>query len=897
MSTLLPYIIIGVAIGSVYGLAGVGLVLTFKTSGIFNFAHGALATIAAYVFYALWVQAGLPWPVGAIIAVFVLGPLLGIIFESFARGLSRTTIVWGVVATIGVLLSVEAVCTLIYGTVVRQYPHFLSVSTFQLFGTAVTYEQLITFLISLGATAGLYLFFRMARMGKAMRAVVDDPNLLDLSGTSPARVRRLAWIIGCTFAMISGLLLAPSVGLSASALTLLVVEAFGAAAIGGFSSLPLTWVGGLVIGIAESIITKYVSTTSIWGGLPATLPFIILFLVLLLYPRRQLVSRQVALVRRPLAWKLPNKVQVPLGVAVLVFLIFVPQFAGFHLGSWTIFLAYVILFLSLSLLVRTSGQVSLCQMGFAAIGVVAFSKLTLSAGIPWLPALLLSGLVAVPIGALLAIPAIRLSTLYLALATFGFGLVLSDMFYQSSLMFTVTATGIAVPMPHLSWLSVDSPKGFYYVTLAALVIVAIVVVALVRGRLGRILRGMAESPTALASSGTSINVTRVLVFCISAYLAAIAGAFIGMTLQTVNGQSFDPFLSLTLLAVIMIITGGEPWNALIAAAGLALIPAYVSSATTPTYLQCLFGVGAVLAALGLQQGLPLAWRAAMDRKLVKRRALDPAAVAEAPAVRSAPFGIEVTKLTVRFGGLVAVNGLTLTAGPGRITGLIGPNGAGKTTVFNATSALVRPAAGRLLFDGKDVTRLGSAARARRGLGRTFQQMELYDSLTVAQNVELGREASMAGAGVVSHLVGHPKDHIRIEAATIEALELCGIDGLAEQQVGSLSTGQRRLVELARCVAGPFGFLLLDEPSSGLDREETRRFGEILERIVSERGTGILLVEHDMALVMSVCEEIFVMDFGNLIFSGTPEEVRRNASVQAAYLGTESDLLPEPEPVE
>ena len=140
----------------------------------------------------------------------MLGPLLGLIFESFARGLSRTTLVWGIVATVGVLLSVEAACTLFYGNVVREYPNFLPTSTFGLFGAQVTYEELITFLISLGATGGLYLFFRTARTGKAMRAVVDDPNLLDLAGTSPARVRRLAWVIGCTFAMISGLLLAPA---------------------------------------------------------------------------------------------------------------------------------------------------------------------------------------------------------------------------------------------------------------------------------------------------------------------------------------------------------------------------------------------------------------------------------------------------------------------------------------------------------------------------------------------------------------------------------------------------------------------------------------------------------------------------------------------------------------
>jgi ABC-type branched-subunit amino acid transport system ATPase component len=156
---------------------------------------------------------------------------------------------------------------------------------------------------------------------------------------------------------------------------------------------------------------------------------------------------------------------------------------------------------------------------------------------------------------------------------------------------------------------------------------------------------------------------------------------------------------------------------------------------------------------------------------------------------------------------------------------------------------------------------------------------------------------MAGAGVRSQLVPRRHDRARVTAAETEALALCGISSLAGSQAGALSTGQRRLVELARCVAGPFGFLLLDEPSSGLDRAETEQFGRILRHIVAERGTGILLVEHDMSLVMTVCEEIYVMDFGNLIFSGTPEEVRVSPAVRAAYLGTEGAYLEEPQPVE
>jgi ABC-type branched-subunit amino acid transport system ATPase component len=253
-------------------------------------------------------------------------------------------------------------------------------------------------------------------------------------------------------------------------------------------------------------------------------------------------------------------------------------------------------------------------------------------------------------------------------------------------------------------------------------------------------------------------------------------------------------------------------------------------------------------------------------------------------VHVAPGVLEIDSIQVRFGGLVAVDKLSLTAPTGRITGLIGPNGAGKTTTFNACSGLVRPAAGRVLLDGRAITRRSPSSRARMGIGRTFQQMELFDALSVRENVALGYEASLAGANPLSQVISKPADTRRATAAMTEALSLCGIEEIADTLAGSLSTGQRRLVELARCLTGPYRILLLDEPSSGLDHHESERFGKILQRVVAERGVGILLVEHDMTLVMTICDHIYVMDFGVQIFEGSPPEVVSSAAVQAAYLG-------------
>ncbi len=250
-------------------------------------------------------------------------------------------------------------------------------------------------------------------------------------------------------------------------------------------------------------------------------------------------------------------------------------------------------------------------------------------------------------------------------------------------------------------------------------------------------------------------------------------------------------------------------------------------------------------------------------------------------------GLVAEDLVVRYGGHVAVNKMTLAAPRGRITGLIGPNGAGKTTTFNACTGLLRPTSGRVKLFGEDVTGWSPQHRARAGLGRTFQRMELFDSLPVVENVALGRECRLAGARPWRHLRGTRTDARTLRRLTERALERCGIANLAARRPADLSTGQRRLVELARCIAGGYDLMLLDEPSSGLDKTETKRFGAILRSLVADEGVGILIVEHDMALVSSICDYLHVLDFGEPIFEGTAAETLASPMVRAAYLGSEA----------
>lgn len=896
MTELLPFIVSGLATGALMGLAGSGLVLSYKTSGIFNFGYGAILTAAVYIFYWLNHDLHWNWVPAALVSVFVAGPVMGYLMEQYARRLANQRVAYKIVGTVGLILLVEGFAALRYGSEQIPLAQYLPKGTdsFEIGGVNILYGYLIVTVIACLAIIALLVLFRVTRIGLAMRAVVDSPDLLASKGTDPVQVRRFAWVLSSTLAALSGVLIAPFVGLAPVALVLLVVQAFGAAAVGAFNSIPLTFLGGLVIGVGGSVSTKYVVQVPWLSGLPDSLPFILLLVVLLVLPRRRLVTRRMQEIRPPLQWQASSPVRMSGFVIVFGLLLLPPLFAGAKLTYYTLGLTQMILFLSLGLLVRTSGQVSLCHTIFAAVGAVAFSQLAIDHHVPWLLALALAALIVVPVGALVAIPAIRLSGLFLALATFGFGIMVERLVYPQSFMFGSFASGRTIPRPSIA----EGDSEYYYLVLAFVAATALVMIALNRSRLGRMLRGMSDSPTAVSVMGLSTNLTRVIVFCISAAFAAVAGVLYGGSVNVAaSGDSyFTSFNALVLVAILAIAPfGAAPWYAIFA--GLtAIIPAYFTGPSTTNWMNVIFGISVIV--ISIQGGpvtLPPRFRPYFQSKQQKSAAMigvqqtaTPEQEVPATGIEQATgSGLRVEGLTVRFGGITAVNDLSLKVPTGRITGLIGPNGAGKTTTFNACFGMNRPSSGQIFLDDADVSAANPAARGRRGLGRTFQIVELCESLTVRENVAFGREAGMAGARIHTQLRASRHEARAVEEATTHAMELCGIAHLAGRQAGELSTGQRRLVELARCLAGPFDVLLLDEPSSGLDREETSEFAAVLARVVRERGCGVLLVEHDMSLVMSVCSYIYVLDFGELMFEGLPAEVAASPVVQAAYLGVEA----------
>jgi branched-subunit amino acid ABC-type transport system permease component len=630
MNDVLPYIVFGVTAGAIYGLSAMGLVLTYKTSGLFNFGHGAVSAAAAYVFYTLHVDENLPWPVAVLIVAGVFGPLAGLLLERMAAALADVPVTYKIAGTVGLLVGLRGLISLIYGPEAKTLAPFLPQGTvFTVDGVRVTAENCITVGVGIAAAIGLYALFRVSKLGVAMRGAVDDSMLLDMTGLDPAAVRRISWMIGGVFASVSGVLFASAQGqLDVDVLSLLVVQAFGAAAIGRFSSLPLAFVGGIGIGVVQKIVSQQTVGHQQLTGLDLNIPFLVLFVLLLVIPRGKLVEVGRSVKPRALAASRFTRRQRSTGyLGAFVLLLAVPSLVGTKQPVWNLAMAQVLLFMSLGLLVRVSGQISLCQVGFSAVGAAAFGHL-LGHGLPWPVALLLAGLIAVPVGALVAIPAIRLSGLYLALATFGFGVFLAQFFYTKDYMF-----GFGQKLQTTRPSGFQTEERYYYVLLAVAVAGAIVVAVIEGSRLGRLLRALSDSPTALVTLGLSTTVSLVLVFCLSAAMAGVSGAMYAGLFGSVGGFAFPFTSSLVALAVLTISGRATIPAAFVAPVLLYVVPAYLNGERTASAIQAAFGFSAIVAAAASQGALDRWFGARAVRHDQRRRG--PAGVPSLPGKRAA----------------------------------------------------------------------------------------------------------------------------------------------------------------------------------------------------------------------------------------------------------------------
>lgn len=596
-----PFVVIGIASGAIYSLAALGLVLTYKTSGVFNFAIGAQAAASAYVFYSLRIQAGLPWPIAALLTVLTVGLLGSLLLERVAYWLGGGTAIMQVVASVGMLVALQAGLTGAYGYATISFKAFLPTNGFQVGGVTILVSQMIVFALALATTVALTVYFRTTRLGVAMEAVVDDPSLLSLMATDPVRVRRVAWAIASSFVSMSGMLVAPILGIDVNAMLLLYVTAFGAAAAASFTSIPRTFVWSIVIGVIANVTSAELGTSSnrVVASLYNQVPFLVLVVALLVIPRRKLVARGLSTARTiPPIRSFSPRVNATGAAAAILLGALVPFLVpSYHVNQYSSGLAFTIIFASLGLLVWMSGQISLCQMAFASVGATTFAHAQ-SAGLPWAGALLVAVLAAIPVGAVVSIPSFRLSGIYLAVATFGFGLLFQNLLYTTDIMFGQFNSVRAIrPVAGGDELS---NRGYYYLTLAFAVAVAALIIAVRRSRLGKLLRAVSECPAALEAHGVDVRQTRLIVFCMSGALAALGGALVAGVTGSAGGDATGPFGFFNSLAMIAVLAfcGRRPLVSPVLAAFIFEVAKIYPPLTNSTVAEYQ-GVGFGLLALGV----------------------------------------------------------------------------------------------------------------------------------------------------------------------------------------------------------------------------------------------------------------------------------------------------------
>jgi branched-chain amino acid transport system permease protein len=599
-----------------------------------------------------------------------------------------------------------------------------------------------------------------------------------------------------------------------------------------------------------------------------------------------------------------------IGISVLaVLLVAFPFVASPTLTNVGVYaLIYSLAALGLSLLMGLAGQVSLGQAGFFAIGAYTQAVLVTRYEVGGLVASVAAVAVTMAVALLVGLPLLRLRGHYLALATLGFGIIVTVLAAESE--FLGATSGIfGVPKPEFNGRTYDSATEYFLLLVPVVLLGLLLARNVVESRIGRALGAVNDSEVAAESLGVDTFRLRVQVFVLSAAFASVAGTAFAHWLGVINPNAANFPLSVSFLLMAVLGGVGSVYGAVVGAFAVEglddglrrLIPELVPGAVGEVQLIG-FGILLTVIMIFLPGGLYQLWT--MVRRRLSESDLDrggaPAAEGTAPAPDTGPLLeregrpapgtplLEVTGLTKRFGGVTAVDGLDLTVYAGEIVALIGPNGAGKTTAFNMISGAVVPSAGTVTMAGARVDGRKPHVFARAGATRTFQNLQIFMSATVLGNVMVGRHlrsrTGLLGAALVLPARGEER---ALEASARELLDLLGLGPDADRLAVDLPFGRQRLVEVARALALEPDLLLLDEPMAGLSGAERRDLARLLRRLRSG-GMAIVLVEHDVEAVLALADRVVVLEDGVRIALGTPQEVRHDPAVVAAYLGVEPE---------
>lgn len=915
----------GIIGGFIIALVAMGIVLVYRSSRVINFAVGNLGIPATALFAIMAGKYGWPyWP--SLIAALAIGTLSGALVElAVIRRLFHAPRVIVLVATIGVAQLAQAVTLALpdfrTGTLQTQFPLPFEGEWHPGLGIDVTAAQLLILIVVPLVTIALWWLLNHTTFGDEVRASASNADLARMTGINPKLVSTAVWSIAGFLSAAAVLLTATDRGstelISIGPDTLL--RGMAAALIGGMVSLPRAALGAVLIGVGERVLSFHFTDQT---GL---VQFVLFVVVVVLVAR---VSRRVqaggeSFQFAPRADVVPERLRsiwwvrrLPQLIGVVLFVVAAVAPLTTDLSArhqvWAVILGFALCAVSVVVLTGWAGQLSLGQMAFG--GIAALTAAALARGLdgtfspiafPW--TVLVGALGACVIAVIIGIGALRVRGLLLAVSTLAFAIAAQAYLFRLE-FFTDGRSTVQIPRADLGPFELTyENRAYYYFVLVLLVVVLLVVGHLRRSGIGRMIVGVRENEQAAAAMTISPARVKLTAFAVAGFVAGLGGAVLG-AVPTTFGPAERFFLvddSLALVAMVVIGGLGSLSGAVVGALWIVGLPSFWPDNDLVPLLTSSIGLLVILLYIPGGFAQISSWARAQILAMVERR-LPPApgkAVTAPPAsltrlttlpeAATNPDGsvLATTALTVNFGGLVAVDGVDFRAQKGEVIGLIGNNGAGKSTLLNAVGAFV-PSRGTVHLLGRDVSRKKAHQRARLGLGRTFQAATLYPELSVRETVQLALEArhrtSFWGTLVCAPWSQRSERVKQAEAA--ELIDFLGLGRYAERHVAELSTGTRRIVELAAVLAVAPRVLCLDEPTAGVAQREAEAFGPLITRVQQELDATLIVVEHDLPMVMSISDRVYCMEAGRIICEGTPDEVRNDPRVVSSYLGTDERAI-------
>jgi ABC-type branched-subunit amino acid transport system ATPase component/branched-subunit amino acid ABC-type transport system permease component len=932
----------GAVTGTIFSLIAAGLVLSYSATGIFNFSYGAVAFMCAFIFYQLNTTAHWPIVPAAAMVILVVAPLLGLLLDvAVFRPLARATESAKIMATVGLLIALPALTTWINDQLVNTFsvsiPTSAELKQVQLpagvgptpkinwklpFDIPFDSNQLAVFVAAAVVAVLLWLLMRHTPLGLQMRAVVDRADLARTRGINERTTSRYAWVIGMMLAGIAGVVGAPVIGsLNSDSYVVIVFVAAAAAVLGGLRSIPLAFVGGMLLGAIENLVAGYVHVDI--SGINSAVPFVVLLVGLLLMARDRRrrggsaaeevpppdYLADLPLWRRALPW-----------TCALVFLVVYILFLAndYWVSVVATGLTLSIVFLSFVVITGLGGMVSLAQATFVLTAGLTTGVLYNRYGWAFLPALLVGVGATIVLSSVVALPALRLGGLPLALATLALAFLGDQVLFQWNWLRNADS-GWTIPRPSIGPFDMNPPhdRTFAIFLLILVGVVALVIHNLKRSAWGRAIAATRSSDIAANTSGVSVLRVKLGIFAVSAGIAALGGVMYSSVQGNINNQTATVVTGLLWLATVVLFGIRRPAAAILAGIVSAASPVILQSGFHMSYLPSalswngttsaeipaiLFGLGAVQLARNPDGVISITsaqnYARRMKRKAKRAAALgvpesaiaavvheeDVAVTAETERQRRAlmsegvvagagdavspdvvPDDDAVLVLRGVHSGYEAVevlHGIDLVVRAGEITALLGANGSGKTTLCSTISGLVPVRAGSISVQGREVAALPPYQRARRGILVAPESRGIFPGLTVEENLML-------------RLPEAERDQVYERFPVLrERRRLAS---------GSLSGGEQQMLALAPVLVDPPSIVVADEPTLGLAPRVVAQVMSVFEEL-RDRGTAILLVEEKARNVLEVAEHVAFLDLGHVVWSGPRRDIDDERLV-ATYLGT------------